>query len=1200
MTQRFRRAWNEANAFYRAEAAAGGHGGNLPNNSPLREYRFHPMRAPGMPAAGEDFLRAARLEVGDLEERLAPLRPPEPEAPPAAVASMERGRVLDLGEGATEPPPAAPRRRVRRMSPREREERDRYQQEVFARSDELYYRALWDDQFSLNVEVRSRGYHVPFIIGHVWEAPEDVAGPRRCRVMVVGKAPGRQERTRRRNFVGESGTLLWETLRRLGVERECRGWYITNVVRFLNPDPQESNSLPAGFVADCMPLLHQELRLVRPDFILCLGGEATTAVLGRGQNLRTTAGLTHSLFVPLARSEGETEAAAPVHQALVLTCTHPAAVLRRPENRDAFERALARFVELVCAGPGQARDPEAGRRHYLVTSCTQLDRVMSLAEDEQRQAGATPAYALDAEWHGKMPFEPNAYLRTVQFSWAEKAAACIVLRRQGGDWTFDGTPDNVRVMLASFLRGTHAGRGLPRIIGHYFTADLPWLVHFGLDFLPEMFQAPRDDAWPGGGMGWEKTYTEGGFDVSVAAHAHKETASFKLEDLATYHTTIERYDVALRRWRREYCRARDLNEDQLEGYGECPDDILEGRRVTLTEFGWLAENSYACCDPDATFRLFEKYNGTPTQVGMLDQDEFGRCCREAFWRSMIALPAALEIHMNGLPVDVAEAERIRRVYAGERDRMIWELRQSIRWPEFNVNSHPQKVELLFGERYHGRRDSEGNPRRLRPAGAVCLGLTPYKSTGKRPRIWVEVQGNGEEDRYTPAVDKESLAVLGADDPQAVEEVRARARVARTLKDISHVAQVCKSVLRAPDEPEETEEPEAAADASAAPAGGRILDLGPEAPAGEGEAGGDQEYSTGLLSYVLSDSRVHTHVSQLKETGRWSTWGPALQNIGKKVEEYLQRCLGSRYPGPLRSIFTAPPGMLLVEADLKGAELFMMAVQAGDRTMIEHCRRANLPKNDPNRYEIHSAVAIEAFQIRMPDGSRPRPVKEGLEAAGCAYLRTAAKPVVFGYAYGMTAATARRRALEEGAAVTLEQAEQLIAGLESSYPELQPYFAACERRPTDPGYVVNCYGRARRFARTTDRQAQGEQRRECRNFGIQGGVADYMNEALDNLMQYRARHGTRPGRWFDILLQVHDAVLFGVLPANLDWLIKDVIPLCMSRGVDIWPCDLDGRVIRDDPEAPYHMDVDVEVGERWGMRITKARCRELGISEDYGR
>jgi intein/homing endonuclease len=112
-------------------------------------------------------------------------------------------------------------------------------------------------------------------------------------------------------------------------------------------------------------------------------------------------------------------------------------------------------------------------------------------------------------------------------------------------------------------------------------------------------------------------------------------------------------------------------------------------------------------------------------------------------------------------------------------------------------------------------------------------------------------------------------------------------------------------------------------------------------------------------------------------------------LSKRREKAYRDILGEGYLYPIRSIFEASPGTVLVEADYQGAELFMMAVQSGDPVMIDHCLRGQLSTKDPNYYDIHSNIAIKAFKLNCP------PTKKGLEAAGLPHIRDVTKCVVAG-------------------------------------------------------------------------------------------------------------------------------------------------------------------------------------------------------------
>jgi len=382
--------------------------------------------------------------------------------------------------------------------------------------------------------------------------------------------------------------------------------------------------------------------------------------------------------------------------------------------------------------------------------------------------------------------------------------------------------------------------------------------------------------------------------------------------------------------------------------------------------------------------------------------------------------------------------------------------------------------------------------------------------------------------------------------------------------------------------------------------------------------GNRVYEKGLLSFKSSRGTVHSNFSQTKETGRASSWKPPLQAIGKKREKDYKTILGGSYKYPLRSILVAPPGYAIVSADYTGAELYLMAIQARSAAMIDHCLRANLPSSGFNEagekcnhgkgckqcvyphidyYDIHSNVAIKAFRPCLEDGT---PCREGrlarfdLKRAKKDFLRDAAKPVDFGYAYGMTADAAYRKAKEGGADVTKDDAQSLLDGLEALYPELPTYYSQAAARSVYKFWIRNCFGRFRRTYPTDDRKLIADTERQFKNFQIQSGVADAVSLALANFKQYRIEN---PELGYRICLQVHDDIVSVVPIQQVSRYYHEVIPMCMTQKVDVWPADLDG-VVQYDPNAPYHLVPDRHVYFRWSEDITKEQAAAAGLPLEF--
>ena len=91
-------------------------------------------------------------------------------------------------------------------------------------------------------------------------------GNENAELMFVGEAPGEQEDLSGTPFVGRAGKLLDSYLTAVGIDRDSV--YIANILK-CRP-PKNRDPLPAEQDA-CMPYLRDQVRLIRPRFIVCLG-----------------------------------------------------------------------------------------------------------------------------------------------------------------------------------------------------------------------------------------------------------------------------------------------------------------------------------------------------------------------------------------------------------------------------------------------------------------------------------------------------------------------------------------------------------------------------------------------------------------------------------------------------------------------------------------------------------------------------------------------------------------------------------------------------------------------------------------------------------------------------------------------------------------------------------------------------------------
>jgi uracil-DNA glycosylase family 4 len=1040
------------------------------------------------------------------------------------------------------------------------------QQIVGPMLEDLIRAALYDEgDLSVNITIKgAKKKQMPIISGHLWGGTLDdrTKGPEKADVMIIGKQLGELELKHHRCLAGPAGELLEDSLFDVGATPEMiDSWYVTNVLKTGNPEG--GDSWREVWVKNFIHLLHQELRLVRPKYILCLGADAVKALFGKNMTLSKMEGQVVELTYDVRRKPSD-----PVqtHTALVMACTHPAAVLRTPELTDKFELALRRFTQLTQGYRWDRAEEDLDHR------CIYTEQELEAAVEEALACGEGNIIAMDCEWHGDHPQNEGSYLRTIQFSWAHKKAAAIILRHAGGKPAFKHYKrirKNGKLCRTTELTTEGAEKTVIRLMkrlleknracGHFFTADLEWLIPYGLDIRDRFEAAPT----------WLEAKEKGGLDTALMAHAVDETGDFTLTGQALRYTAAPRYDMPVGAWKEQYCRENKIKVSQLEGYGECPDEVLY---------------PYAIYDADVTRRI------AMAHMKNLDKDKFGNNCWEPFWISQRAVLAVLEIKLVGIPIDHNRIDELTSLYMAEKDSLYEKIRTWSGWYEkdedgnfinaINMNSPNHVRELLFGEKFNGKRTPDGSVVRLRPPQAKSLNLIPLLTTEKRPRRWADLTPE-EQLENTASTDKMVLGMLfhNAENLECMEDGK---RVIRNYKDIvswirdyRYISQILKSVLRPPNTDDKNE---------------LIVD-----------EDDNWEYSGGLAGAACDDGRVRTTIYQTKETGRWSSARPALQNISKRREADFARILGSRYRFPLRSVLMAPPGYVMVEADYIGAELYGMAIMSGDKTMIDHATRNQLPESHPDFYDIHSNVAVLAFGYDCP------PTKGGLAAIGKKHMRIIAKAVIFGVAYGRQAKAIALAAKEEGIDITEHEAQAIVNTIFEMYPGLVAFFEECRTRAVSsrrngiaPRFLCGVFGRLRRFPDTNDQKVRGDIERQAYNYPLQNMVADAVSVAIANLYNYRKaayENGwTRDDLDYHICLQVHDAIMCFVRNEHVPYFVDTVLPTCMIDNVPIYPCSLDGVP---NGTGPYHMGIDTEVCTHWGVVPKPNEFQNLGIDHKYG-
>lgn len=101
-----------------------------------------------------------------------------------------------------------------------------------------------------------------------------------AKLLLIGEAPGEQEDLQGEPFVGPAGKLLDLLLDALMFNED--DYYIANIVKCRPP----GNRVPTDEEAEnCLPYLRNQVYLIRPKIIVCLGATAMKYVIDRNSRI---------------------------------------------------------------------------------------------------------------------------------------------------------------------------------------------------------------------------------------------------------------------------------------------------------------------------------------------------------------------------------------------------------------------------------------------------------------------------------------------------------------------------------------------------------------------------------------------------------------------------------------------------------------------------------------------------------------------------------------------------------------------------------------------------------------------------------------------------------------------------------------------------------------------------------------------------
>lgn len=220
---------------------------------------------------------------------------------------------------------------------------------------------------------------------------------------------------------------------------------------------------------------------------------------------------------------------------------------------------------------------------------------------------------------------------------------------------------------------------------------------------------------------------------------------------------------------------------------------------------------------------------------------------------------------------------------------------------------------------------------------------------------------------------------------------------------------------------------------------------------------------------------------------------------------------------IRSIIGAPPGWKLIDADFSQIELRIAAMVSGDPTMLAAYQRGD---------DLHMVTAMA-----ITGKSRDEISKEE---------RSRAKPVAFGYLYGMGWRKYIPYARAQyGIEVTDEESQHYRTSFFLRYPQLQNWHERQRNIVRNLSQVTSPIGRVRRLmaVRSSDPDVAAEAERQAINSPVQGFASDLALLAM-SILEDRLDNTT-----CRILGNLHDSIILEVMDEHAEQtaqIVKEVM------------------------------------------------------------
>lgn len=287
------------------------------------------------------------------------------------------------------------------------------------------------------------------------------------------------------------------------------------------------------------------------------------------------------------------------------------------------------------------------------------------------------------------------------------------------------------------------------------------------------------------------------------------------------------------------------------------------------------------------------------------------------------------------------------------------------------------------------------------------------------------------------------------------------------------------------------------------------------------------YLDKILPQLDRDSRLRTNFNL------HSTTSGRLSSSGKMNMQQLPRDNPA-----VKGCIKARPGYKIVSIDLTTAEVYVAAVLANDRALMDVFASGG---------DFHSTIAKLVFNLDCP-----------VEEVKTKYklLRQAAKAVTFGIMYGAGSAKIAWQVTKEARTdnpnapeFTKAQADKVIKDYFKKFHKLASWISDNQAFIATNGYIYSHFGRKRRLpnAHSSDRGMAGHTIRSGINFLVQSVASDVNLLAAIDMNKFIKETGMST----KIFALVHDSILAEVPEDEIDHYVATLTKFIQTdRGISI--------------------------------------------------